>query len=288
GWAFATGEQQLERSLHSIGRDVGEISRILVTHVHRDHYTQAVSIRERYGARVGLGENERPNLAEIQASITRKRAPGNFEVLVRAGAAVLLAEIELMSTQDGQVWTDPDEWLTGGQVVAVGGRSLRAISTPGHTAGHLVFRDDDNALLFAGDHVLPHITPSIGFEPAAVRWPLRDYLDSLALMKSEPDARLLPAHGPVTASVHARVDELLAHHAKRLDDSRSVVERGATTSYQTALKLSWTRRGRAFDDLDRFNQCLAVLETAAHLDVLVLQGRMTSTLVEGIERYVVT
>jgi glyoxylase-like metal-dependent hydrolase (beta-lactamase superfamily II) len=49
--------------------------------------------------------------------------------------------------------------------------------------------------MFAGDHVLPRITPSIGFEQNAAGLPLRDYLDSLKLVRDLPDRRLLPAQG---------------------------------------------------------------------------------------------
>jgi glyoxylase-like metal-dependent hydrolase (beta-lactamase superfamily II) len=101
-----------------------------------------------------------------------------------------------------------------------------------------------------------------------------------------PDARLLPAHGPVTDSVHQRVTELLAHHEDRLAASAKAVQTGAATGYEVARALGWTRRQRAFDDLDPFNQLLAVSETAAHLDVLVLQGRLgSSTNPDGIEIY---
>ena len=46
----------------------------------------------------------------------------------------------------------------------MGARVLEAVATPGHTKGHLVFHDLDAGLLFSGDHVLPTISPSIGFE----------------------------------------------------------------------------------------------------------------------------
>jgi glyoxylase-like metal-dependent hydrolase (beta-lactamase superfamily II) len=160
------------------------------------------------------------------------------------------------------------------------------IATPGHTRGHVVFHDAAAGQLFAGDHVLPHITPSIGFEPLRTAFPLRDYLDSLRLMFQLPDARLLPAHGPVTESVHQRVTELLAHHEDRLAASATAVQAGAATGYEVARALGWTRRLRAFDDLDPFNQMLAVSETSAHLDVLVLQDRLSSTTdPDGIEIY---
>ncbi|MGH3158587.1 MAG: MBL fold metallo-hydrolase, partial [Streptosporangiaceae bacterium] len=176
----------------------------------------------------------------------------------------------------GGEWDKPDAWLEGTEEIEVGGRTLRAIPTPGHTKGHVVFADLDNGLLFAGDHVLPHITPSIGFEAARPELPLGDYLASLRLVRSLPELHLLPAHGSVTGSTHARIDELVAHHDRRLDASAAVIGAGASTAYEAARALRWTRRERLFDDLDPFNQMMAVMETAAHLDVLVRQGRLRS------------
>jgi glyoxylase-like metal-dependent hydrolase (beta-lactamase superfamily II) len=64
--------------------------------------------------------------------------------------------------QDREVTGFPDGWLTAGSI-ELSSRSLRSIPTPGHTVGHLVFHDTAAATLFAGDHVLPHITPSMGW-----------------------------------------------------------------------------------------------------------------------------
>jgi tellurite resistance protein len=96
---------------------------------------------------------------------------------------------------------------------------------------------------------------------------------------------LLPAHGPVSPSVHARVDELLAHHAARLDAVAAAVRSGAVTAAETARLLTWTRRERALDELDPFNQMLAVLETAAHLDLLVTQSRLRATVDGDVTKY---
>jgi glyoxylase-like metal-dependent hydrolase (beta-lactamase superfamily II) len=187
--------------------------------------------------------------------------------------------------RDQALWGQPDEWLSDRATAAVGTRELTAVATPGHTRGHLVFVEAGAELLFAGDHVLPHITPSIGFEAAPADFPLRDYLDSLQLVRAMPDARLLPAHGPVTASVHARVDELLAHHDRRLAEIEALVHHGAATAFEAASRMTWTRRQRALTDMDPFNEMLAVLETMSHLDVLVLQGRLRRTDVDGSRHY---
>ena len=172
----------------------------------------------------------------------------------------------------------PDEWIDSGARITVGARTVTAIHTPGHTRGHLVFHDAAARVLFTGDHVLPHITPSIGFEPARQPNPLGDFLSSLRLLLTQPDALLLPGHGPAAESVHRRVHELLTHHEERLDQTMAAVQAGASTAFEAAHRIGWTRRGTPFDKLDLFNQLLATGETAAHLVVLAERGRVTRTI----------
>lgn len=276
GWALEESRRRLEAALKEFGRDLGDITRFLVTHVHRDHYTQAVAVRRAFGTRVSLGIGERESL-EVLAGRRHHQGPAQFAQLRACGAAPLvdrLMAIWLEGGHDPAAWEMPDDWIEGRTAVPVAGRELLAVPTPGHTRGHLVFADLPAGILFAGDHVLPHITPSIGFESVPAASPLKSYLDSLRVVRELPDTRLLPAHGPVTGSVHARVDALLEHHAERLDACAAAVTAGAGTAYETARALVWTRRLRHFDDLDVFNQMLATTETQAHLAVLVAQGRL--------------
>jgi glyoxylase-like metal-dependent hydrolase (beta-lactamase superfamily II) len=132
------------------------------------------------------------------------------------------------------------------------------------------------------------MTPSIGYEPVPSPLPLAAYLSSLAKVRALPDLRLLPAHGPATESLHARVDDLLAHHAERLDRCRDATVGQVVTAYDVADDLPWTRRAQRLDTLDPYNAALAVLETRAHLEVLVARGevrRVVGDQDEGVVRY---
>jgi glyoxylase-like metal-dependent hydrolase (beta-lactamase superfamily II) len=292
GWALAEARGQLVDALAAIGSKLSDVSRFLITHAHRDHYTQAVVLRREFGTRISLGTGEQPSLemyiagrARLAPQIARLRSCGADQV------ADLLQASMVGAPSGKAIWEMPDDWIAaengpaGWTQIAMPGRVLEVLPTPGHTRGHVCFRDAAAGLLFAGDHVLPHITPSIGFEPAMAELPLGDYLQSLRLVRELPDSVLLPAHGPVSPSVHARVDELLAHHAARLDAVAAAVKSGAVTAGETARLLTWTRRERALDELDPFNQMLAVLETAAHLDLLVTQSRLRSTVDGDVTKY---
>jgi len=276
GWALDVSRELLERSLAEIGHTLRDIRRVLVTHMHRDHYTQAIAIRREVGASVSLGIEEQSSLRDLMAGRTGMLA-AQPERLRRLGAGALadeLAAIPVDLADTLAFYEEPDVWLEPGRI-ELQTLALDAVHTPGHTRGHLVFHAAERGLLFAGDHVLPHITPSIGFEPDRPPFPLRDYLGSLERMLALPDAMLLPAHGPAGGSTHERARELLAHHEQRLADTSAALDSGAGLAPEVARILRWTRRGRDFTELGLFDQMLAVLETAAHLDVLVLRGEVS-------------
>ena len=196
-----------------------DIREFLVTHIHRDHYTQAIALRREFGSSVSLGEGERLALEAMRT------------IEVHPDIAALYAGRRARSCprcspnghgeRDLTDWEDPDRWLPR--------RNRHRAARPGHCASSprraipgvtscSTIRQAN--ALFAGDHVLPHITPSIGIELVRPPSPLRDYLASLRsdAVAAGRDA----AAGTRTGrrSTHARVDELLAHHEQRLDADR--------------------------------------------------------------------
>ena len=105
-------------------------------------------------------------------------------------------------------------------------------------------------------------------------------------MLTLPDSQLLPAHGPVGDSTHARVKELLEHHEDRLAQTLEAADGGPVTAFDAAGAIPWTRRERKIADLDLMSQLLEVGETAAHLEVLVARGELVKqTSGDGIESY---
>jgi len=317
GWALANALDQLERSLAVIGAGLRDVRQFLVTHMHRDHYTQAVEIRRLLGTTIALGAGEQPSIngllsgefRPMRAQLAVLRLAGADEVADRLaeatggrlgtrrpqvsnGAPESLMPAGHPALRSGNTiaaalsYEAPDTWISPDQQFDLGTRTLTAVATPGHTRGHVVFADIDAGLLFAGDHVLPHITPSIGFQEAPSQQPLREYLESLNVVRRLPDMQLLPAHGPVSLSTHARIDELADHHDQRLTLMAEVLTGSECTGYDVARAIGWTRRLRKLAELDLMNQMLAICETVYHLDLLVAQGRVVSSDgTDGVRRY---
>lgn len=286
GWAMPDTEKALSAALRPLGHRLDDVTQVLVTHAHWDHYSQALALRETFGARVRIGRGEKASIENFDYA--DGLYPYHVRLLRRCAAAELAARIEtapLSDTESDMPHGLPDSWLDHGEQVRLGARGLDVFDTPGHTSGHIVLRDAAAGLLFAGDHVLPHITPSLGLETTPEPKPLRSFLASLQLVRDLPDTLLLPAHGPVTPSVHTRVDELVQHHEERLEAALNEVRNGAQTSYEVARVTPWTRRQRRLDDLDQLSQMLAITEIDAHLDLLVDQGLLVSADTGGVRRY---
>ena len=106
----------------------GTIRRIALTHAHTDHAGSLDLLREKLGA-------------EVQVLIPE------LDVRVLDGERVW----EGRKVKGGwpRLQTRPDAGLQGGEMVG----SLEVIATPGHTPGHVSFRDTRDGCLIAGDVV---------------------------------------------------------------------------------------------------------------------------------------
>jgi hypothetical protein len=137
-----------------------------------------------------------------------------------------------------------------------------------------VFADRADGLLFAGDHVLPTITPSIGSRcrrPAPAR-----RLHGVA----DQGARRCPTCGSCRRTARSRrrrtpaSTSCSAFHEHRLERSLAALAAAADRGAGRA-DLGWTRHEHAYDELDVFSQGMAAMETKAHLELLVARGQAT-------------
>nr|WP_271211824.1 MBL fold metallo-hydrolase [Rhodococcus wratislaviensis] len=201
GWVGPDTEQAMTTAQGQLGYRLDDITVCLATHHHGDHYSQAFAWRTTLGSALFAGREERHSIDSFLTDVGR--FPNHPPLLTRCGATRLaerIARNEVAGEGAGIAHGRPNCWLDSGDVIKLREGALEVIATPGHTRGHVAFRHTDTRILFSGDHILPGITPSIGFEWAPEPYPLRSNLRSLELVRGLPDTALLPAHGPVTAS----------------------------------------------------------------------------------------
>ena len=161
--------------------------------------------------------------------------------------------------------------LEDGDVLEVGSHKLRAILTPGHTPGQLCFWLEGEDILFSADHVLFDITPNITNWPS-VEDSLSDYIESLKATRELPARLTLPSHRH-SGELKPRIDSLIEHHERRLDEALRILrENPGLPAYDLTGRMTWQIRARNWDDFPSSQKFFAVGECIAHLDYLRLRG----------------
>ncbi|MFC7528460.1 MBL fold metallo-hydrolase [Actinoplanes sp. GCM10030250] len=273
GWDSDVGWNALRAGLAVAGARLGDVTGIVLTHVHPDHHGLTGRLRRASGAWVAMHPAER-------ASLVRDQHTGAREGLARWLRTFHAPEAEishLLSTFGAEAdrhlapLTDADVLLEDGDLVPLAGRRLRAVWTPGHTPGHLCLLEPDARLLLTGDHLLPRISPNVGLQLDGDDTALSRYLDSLAKLAEYDWCAALPAHEYRFRGIAARAAELTGHHRQRCAEILETVDRlGTPTMWELAASLSWSR---PWDQIGPM-KVGAVAETAAHVDLLVAAGEL--------------
>jgi endoribonuclease LACTB2 len=147
-----------------------------------------------------------------------------------------------------------DDALEDGAVLQAGGRRLRALHTPGHAPGHLVFHDLDDGWMIAGDMVAGIGTILLHPDEGD----LADYLTSLARMKAAGPTVLLPSHGPDLPEPRALLEMYVAHRHLRTDQiRRALVDHGRQTPRELA--------DHVYPELEPRFRGMAALQITTHL-----------------------
>ncbi len=257
-----------------------KLRRLVVTHIHPDHYGAAGALAGEGRADLYIHRLEvplvHPRYVELEHLVEQVRT-----YLLVNGVPVDEAEV-LSNSQRAlsQVvkTAEPAVQLDGAELLELGRRRMRVEWTPGHSPGHICLFDDQSGLLFAGDHILPELSPNIGLHPQSTPNPLADYLDGLRRMAQLEPARVLPAHGRPFSDAAGRVAALVKHHRRRLGQIEEIVGAEEKSAWQVAVE-TWGPRDNLYE------KRLALQEGLAHLQALAVEGRVTKTVTPSSVRW---
>lgn len=257
--------------LDIVGCRPDQIGKIVVTHHHPDHFGCAAPHVELTGAEIYIHPAEWERAAYFMPS---ERPQWVMDWFTSQGLPV---------ERFGRIPKQKDFWqglykpapadveLSDGLQIPVGERTLEAIWTPGHAPGHCVIYLREERVMIAGDHLLPRITPHVGFGPSTEGDPLGDFIASQEKIQQLDVALALPAHGGVMDDHIKRSNQIIQHHRVRLEQILDILRREPRTGYEIA------RRAFDFgDDSPVTYQFPATFETLAHVEYLRLRGKVTA------------
>jgi glyoxylase-like metal-dependent hydrolase (beta-lactamase superfamily II) len=268
GSGFGDSNDHLEAGLKTVSEmsaeevHLGNLTHILITHGHIDHFGGLSYVRPRTPALLGVHELDRRNLTNYEERLTIvARRLNHF--FVEAGVSPhlrdgLLNMYTLTKSLFRSVTVDFTYEAAGMQV-----GPFDLLHVPGHCAGHVVIRLHD--VLFSGDHVLEGISPHQAPEHLTLSTGLAHYLQSLETLEGWAEGVNLTLGGhknPVT-NLLARLNDIRALHRERLDQVLDLLVEPSTIS-EVSRSL--------FGEVQGYNILLALEEAGAHVEYLYQRG----------------
>jgi len=248
--------ESLRAQLSARGISFGDLSAILLTHIHLDHAGAAGSIvRENPRLPVYVHTRGAPHLVDPSKLLSSAgRLYGN-----------------LMQFLYGDFLPVPEQnlrILSGGETLALGAQKLDVVYTPGHASHHVSFFDSTDGIAYVGDtagiriegesFLLPATPPpdihlelwDASLDAIVARRPAKLFLTHFGF--SDEPAAHIAAYRDCLHRWSALVGELLRTHADEASGAKAFVEtvgaeiRGALPSpeaehylFNGALELSW-------------------------------------------------
>jgi len=267
----------LKKQLAEIGVGFKDITQIVATHVHGDHYGMAAKLREVCQAKISLHRLEKVLLETRHPD--RDKWFQMIDRWFRLNGAPPFQPAEFQAVPQTRARSTPpplpDITLQDGEPISISPFDLQVLWTPGHSPGHISLFERTHKLLFSGDFILPTITPNVSLRPQDKSNPLADFINSLNRVRQLDVRLVLPAHGKPFVNLEQRVEELLQHHQQRNLEILDALDTKAKTAYQIATEISWMleKGGVDWQDLAPLDKRMAVLETLAHLEYLKLDEK---------------
>jgi glyoxylase-like metal-dependent hydrolase (beta-lactamase superfamily II) len=261
GWA-RTGSDLVEEIQDGLGGVA--IERLLITHLHPDHFGGAKAIIRNYSSKVSYHKRETLHRRYYYSVFNRGMA---YAANWLGFPTDVLETVRGAISESRSILPEPDSYLVEGETIRTQLGPWRILHTPGHSPGHVCLYRSRDGTLISGDHILPGETPNVAFYPIPGYDALRSYLTSLARVKRLLPSAALPGHGNMIRDVPKRIETISSHHVERLQEVLQGLRGGERSVAEVTSAIKWSRG--SYESLGHVNRWLAVMETLAHLEFLV-------------------
>jgi glyoxylase-like metal-dependent hydrolase (beta-lactamase superfamily II) len=279
GSGFGASNEHLDAGLRVVADRYGEavswqaLDRVFITHGHIDHFGGLPHVRSLSPAPIGIHELDLGVLIKYEerlALVAHRLSEFMIEAGLQETERKRLMALYLLNKQlFASVEVDFTYEANGLNL-----EPFEFIHVPGHCPGEVAIRLHD--VLFAGDHILDHITPHQAPEYLSAYTGLGHYLQSLhRLQPLAGSIRLtLGGHGAPILDLGKRIEQIEHLHRGRLEQVLSQLERPATI---------WEVAKQLFPQAAGYHELLALEEAGAHVEYLSQRGRLAIDNLEDLE-----
>ena len=269
-----TSHDDLINGLTQAGLQPSDLTHILLTHAHIDHYGGLARLKPLTDATIGCHELDIQTVAHHDARLA----------LVGRRLASFLTDAGLSDeTRDSLLGiyrftkalyrSVPVDFTYEAQEMKVG--PFEMVHLPGHCPGHVAMLLDD--VVFCGDMVVDGVTPHLG--PASINpnGGLEHYLNSLdRLMEWVKDARLiLNGHDEPVKDLAASVEKTHQNIIRRISKALTAMDEPLTIAEICSA---------VYGDAGGYNQLLMIEKIGAYVEYLYEHGMIEITNPDELEQ----
>ena len=269
-----TSHQKLLSGFGQAGIEPSDLTHILLTHAHIDHYGGLAKIRPLTKAKIGCHELDLQTVAHHEARLA----------LIGKRLAAFLAETGLAEETREQVLgiyrfakaiyqSVPVDFSFEATDMRLG--PFEFFHLPGHCPGHVAIRLDN--VVLCGDMVVEGVTPHLSPESINPYCGLDHYLESLTRLQNwTKDASLvLNGHDDVITDLPTQITATKQNILRRM--SRAV------EALRDPLTMEETCRA-VYGETAGYNQLLTIEKTGAYVEYLYEHGMIEITNPEELEQ----
>lgn len=290
GLKSAESWEALQFGLAAHNLTVMDLSRVIITHPHVDHFGQAGTIAAHSDADVWICELGAPWLRETAVMWQRRIDYFQHEFLRGVGldsdmAALITAGMTAVSAQRDPIPPERIHTFAADGQLQMGGLAWQVVHTPGHSSAQTCFYQPETRQLISADHLL-QTTPTPVVErplPHQERIPaLPQFIRSLARIAALDIDAVYPGHGrpfgPRFRFDHQRViRKQLDRLQQRQAECLAYIQQGSHTPAALVDKLYAHRPPQL-----RFAGLWMLI---GYLDLLLEDGRIRQETIDGTWHY---